>query len=245
MATEKPVQTLSGLAGEDLSSKQSLAMKYNSSGNIVVCGPGETSIGILQEPDVEGRVVSVMVLGESPAIYGGPVTSGSNLAVGSGGKLVTAAAGDSVVAYAKESGNLNEQHTVILLPRLYSGARGETILQFHLKNTSIADGDLLTDIVLGFAGTIKKFMAMVNDPVTTAAKASTLHIEIEDTPLTGGVLSLGSAGMTPLGKVINATAITANNVLTAAQKISIVAASTTAFIEGETTLTMVIEPAVA
>jgi hypothetical protein len=245
MATEKPIMTLSGIAAEDLSTKRNYFGKIDTSGEIALCGDGESAVGIISEPDDEDSVVGVVVLGEYPVVYGGPVTAGANLASDASGKAVVAAAGDSIIAIAKEAGSANDIRTVVLLPRIYSGAKSETILQFHFKNAEIADGDILTDMVLGFAGTIKKFMASIEDPVATSGKASTLHIEIEDIALTGGVLSLTSAGMTPIGKVINATAITANNVFTAAQKISIVAASTTTFIEGETTLTMVIEPAVA
>ena len=79
---------------------------------------------------------------------------------------------------------------------------------------------------------------------TTGSKASTLHPEIGSTPVTGGSLALTSANMTPLGHGVDASAITAANTFTASDAISIVAASTTTFIEGEVTLVLVVEPVV-
>jgi hypothetical protein len=103
---------------------------------------------------------------------------------------------------------------------------------FHIPLADIANGDLLTEWVPGFAGRITDFLAHVQKAATTADKASTLNIEIETTDLTGGVLALTSANCTPRGAQVAASAITANNAFTATQKISVEASSTTAFIEG-------------
>jgi hypothetical protein len=97
----------------------------------------------------------------------------------------------------------------------------------------IADGDLLTEWVPGFAGTITDFLAIVRKAVTTADKATTLNLEIESTNLAGGVLALTSANCTPQGAQVASTAITAGNAFSATQKISIEASSTTTFAEGK------------
>lgn len=96
----------------------------------------------------------------------------------------------------------------------------------------IADADLLTDFIPGFAGKILAIDWWQEDPVTTAAKLSNLTVDVEATPTTGGVLALTSALCTPLGKIINGSAITALNVFTAAEKITIKGDTTTAFVEG-------------
>ena len=102
-----------------------------------------------------------------------------------------------------------------------------------------ADGDIVTEIVPGFAGKILSAFWLQEDPVTTGAKGTTLNIEIETTNVTGGVITLTSAACTPLGKYIAGTAITDNNTFAAAEKISIEATSTTAFIEGSGAIVLV------
>ena len=77
--------------------------------------------------------------------------------------------------------------------------------------------------------------------VTTAAKASTLNLEIGTTNLTGGTVALTSADCDGKGEAIGGTAITAGNVFTASDTISVEAASTTTFIEGSGSLFAVIE----
>ena len=70
-------------------------------------------------------------------------------------------------------------------------------------------------------------------PVTTAAKLSTLNMEIGTTNTTGGAIALTSANCTPAGVLVAGTAITAANTGSSSDTISIEAASTTTFIEGD------------
>lgn len=107
----------------------------------------------------------------------------------------------------------------------------------------IADGDLVTTWTPGFAGTIEKLEFIVYAPVTTGSKASTLNLEIGTTNTTGGSLALTSAACTPKGKVVAASAITAANVFTATDTISVEAASTTTFIEGDGVLVITLSQA--
>jgi len=120
-----------------------------------------------------------------------------------------------------------------------AGGGSPVILTFPFLLATIADGDLVSGITPGFAGKIVAFYAVVTAAATTAAKASTLNLEIGTTNLTGGSLALTSANMTPLGATVAASAITAANVFTATDTISIEAASTTAFVEGSINLVIV------
>lgn len=120
-----------------------------------------------------------------------------------------------------------------------------SILAIPVKLSKVADGDILSGYVPGFAGSIAKLSAVVTDPVTTADKGTTINLEIGTTDLTGGVLTLTSANLATLGAVVNATAITANNAFTDSGAISIEAASTTAFVEGEIVLLIVLKHATA
>lgn len=112
-------------------------------------------------------------------------------------------------------------------------ATGVSHITIPITNAKIADGDLVTTFTPGYAFKILAFDYITGDPVTTASKASTINLEIGTTNVTGGVISLTSAGMTPLGAVVAGTAITANNTGTATDTISIEASSTTTFVEGD------------
>lgn len=83
--------SLSRVAGADLSTKQYLAVKLNSSGKAVVAGAGEFAIGILQNKPLSGAVASIATVGAiSKAIAGGSITAGATVAVDAAGKLVDA-----------------------------------------------------------------------------------------------------------------------------------------------------------
>lgn len=101
---------------------------------------------------------------------------------------------------------------------------------------SITAADVMTEIRPGIAGTIEDFFFVVDKAVTTASKLASLNLEIDTTNVTGGVIALTSALATPKGAVISGSLITANNVLTKESKLSVEAASVTAFSEGTGTL---------
>ncbi len=105
-------------------------------------------------------------------------------------------------------------------------------LAFFVNLADIANGDILTDYVPGYAFKIQKVDFRVFKAATTAAKAATLNLEIGSTNLTGGVVSLTSANCTPAGAAVAGTAVTANNTGTATDAFSIEASSVTAFVEG-------------
>jgi len=97
-------------------------------------------------------------------------------------------------------------------------------------------GDVLTTYTPGYAFKILSVDARVVDVVTTGGDAATLNLEIGTTDLTGGAVALSSANCTPLGASIAGSAVTANNVGTAAQSFSVEASSVTAFAEGSIVL---------
>lgn len=106
-------------------------------------------------------------------------------------------------------------------------------LAFKINLATITGAqDVVTDFSPGVDGTIESVFFVVDQPVTTGSKLASLNVEIGTTDLTGGVVALTSAAATPMGKVIAGTAITGNNVLTQASKISIEASAVTAFVEG-------------
>ena len=116
---------------------------------------------------------------------------------------------------------------------------------FRVDLAEITDGDVVTGFTPGHAGTIEKFEFVVVDPVSTGSKLSTLNLEIGTVNTTGGLLALTSANCTPLGKIVAATAITAANTFGATDTISVEAATTTAFAEGNGTLIIHYSQAIA
>lgn len=116
-----------------------------------------------------------------------------------------------------------------------------SILTIPIKLAKLANGDIVTTFTPGFAGTIEKISFVVTDPATTADKAATLNMEIGTTNLTGGVLSLTTVACGTLGKVTDATAITASNAFKDNDTISVEASSVTKFVEGEGALLIVVK----
>jgi len=230
MATIEDAYSTSLLAGADLSSKQYCAVKLNPSGQIILSGAGENALGILQDKPALGRVGKVMCLGKSRAVYGASVTAGASLTPDALGRLVIAAGNNPIVAIAAESGLTNEIHSVYVVSRAIVQ---RSVLVIPIKLAKVANGDILTNFTPGFPGSIIKVAFAVTDPVVTASKVATLNLEINAVNLSGGVVSLTSANCTPLGAVVAGSAITANNVFSATDTISVEAASVTAFVEGE------------
>lgn len=107
---------------------------------------------------------------------------------------------------------------------------GVTTLAFFIDAATIANGDLLTEYVPGYAFKILKFDARCAAPVTTGAKAATLNLEIQSTNLTGGAISL--AGTYAIGAAQAGSAVTAANTGSATDSFSIEASAVTAFTEG-------------
>lgn len=76
---------------------------------------------------------------------------------------------------------------------------------------------------------------------TTASKSTTLTLNANGSPVTGGVLSPTSANMTPISNTITATAVTGANTFTNAQTVSLVGSATTAFVEGRAVINILLQ----
>lgn len=110
---------------------------------------------------------------------------------------------------------------------------GESTVAIPITLASITGaGDVLTNYTPGYKFKLLGASFAVAVPVTTAAKAATLNLEIGTTNVTGGEIALTSANCTPLGALVAGSAITAANTGSATDTISVEAASVTAFAEG-------------
>lgn len=109
---------------------------------------------------------------------------------------------------------------------------GVYTLTFPIENASIANGDVVVAYVPGHKFKILKVTYVTNKPVTTGSKLSTITPKITGVAVTGGVLSLTSATMTPVGTLVAGTAVTAANTGSSTDSITLTASATTAFVEG-------------
>ncbi len=117
MAHELQVWTSSVETSVDLTASQYFAVALNTSGLLVLAGAGEVALGIVQDKSDVGEVCDVMVTGESKAVYGATVTAGDLLTPNASGELVLATTGDITLAIARDSGVVDEIHTVFLTSR--------------------------------------------------------------------------------------------------------------------------------
>lgn len=118
-------------------------------------------------------------------------------------------------------------------------AAGVGVSTITIPLTSLATGlstsaiDLLTGYVPGYAFKLLSFDFVTTIAGTGAGASQTFNLEIGATDVTGGVLNVTLASTDTIGEVTAGSAITANNVGTAASAISIeMAASGTVFTAG-------------
>lgn len=100
--------------------------------------------------------------------------------------------------------------------------------------------DIITEIQPGIAGDLEYAELVVTTAVTTAAKAATLNFEIGTTDVTAMTLAVTSANATPKGKALAFALPTGAKTLARASKLSLEAASVTAFVEGNAFLNLYI-----
>lgn len=185
------------------------------------------------------RMASNLAISDSgvlvDAMTGEPVSLGGLISVGSAYTQTYDTTTRTVPAPVTNSTTGSDQAA------LAAGAGVHTILVPIHNLATVADGDVITTLTPGYKFKILAVDAFVTNEVTTAAKASSLNLEIGTTNLTGGVVALTSANCATLGAKVAGTAVTAANTGTAADTISIEAASTTAFIEGGVMLQITIQ----
>lgn len=130
--------------------------------------------------------------------------------------------------------NITDNSTGVAGSTVAAGVAVQT-LSFPIQLTSMttAAADLMTNYVVGFRFKVLSISFVTTTLGTGAGASQTLNLEINSTNLTGGSLPLTLATTTPLGVKVDATAITANNVGTATDTLSVeVAAGGTVFTAG-------------
>lgn len=165
----------------------------------------------------------IITVKDSAASTVGTIGPGASAIVASDGTTVTISRLDAGTTGFTDNSGGTASTTI-------AAGVGISTLVFYVEAASLANGDVMTEYVPGYAFKILAFDARCAKVVSTGAKAATLNLEIETTNVTGGAIAL--AGTYAIGAVQAGTAVTAANTGTAAQKLSIEAASVTAFVEG-------------
>lgn len=104
--------TIAAVAGAEISKGAGKAVKFDGSGNVVLCSAGtDAVIGvlILQTADTVavGDSVTVQVDNIGKALAGGAITPGDFLAPTASGALIKASAGNNIIGQALSAGTEN------------------------------------------------------------------------------------------------------------------------------------------
>lgn len=113
-------------------------------------------------------------------------------------------------------------------------AQQTAYVQTFVLAAGISNADVITSFPAPFEGEVVALRVIVSAAVTTGSKASTLTAYINGAAVSGAALATTSANMTPMGKVLSATATTghASTKFSAGDLLSVTASSTTTYIEG-------------
>lgn len=107
---------------------------------------------------------------------------------------------------------------------------------FPLDLASITAADIVAAFRPGVDGIIENVEIIVNKPATTGSKLATLTPKVSAVAVTGGVVALTSANMTPMGARVAGSQVTAGGAIKKSDSLSITASAVTAFVEGSATL---------
>ena len=208
-------------------------VKLDSSGTISAAGATDSWIGVTTAPIAASGVGTIKLRGTPGSFMvqaGGAVTVGNRLYGAASGLVDDAPTAGPFTGLMAKTAAGTSGDIIEAVPCTDSPAVG--VLAFPVTLSSVANGDVVTNFPLTFAGTITAFDFVQGVPVTTGSKLATLNMEIGTTDVTGGTIALTSAACTPLGKVISSAAITAANTFVSGDTFSIEASSVTAFVEG-------------
>ena len=116
MAFSEGLQTISGTAAADLSARQYRCLKMNSSEQYAVAGDAGEVDGISQnDPDAQGKAVTVGIAGISKLEAGGTVVPENYISSDSVGRGVAGVSGEYIVGRAITGGTVGSIISVAIL----------------------------------------------------------------------------------------------------------------------------------
>lgn len=118
MASYSNVQTVSLIAGADLSAAQYLFVKADTTdGQVVLCGDGENAIGVLVNAPASGEAAVVAISGlQKVKVAAGGVTGGGIISCAASGLCTNSANGDYSLGTALDDGSAGEIIRVLFNP---------------------------------------------------------------------------------------------------------------------------------
>lgn len=220
-------------------------------GTLAICNAsGENVAGVIYDTVSTGRSAALVVEAFPVEVdCAGTVTAGEVVQTDANGKAITQVSGKPAgLALTTATNGVIE---IWLFPTAFAtqaavtdsstGTAGTTVaagtgvynLVFQFDLADIADGDLVTDWIVGHKFKVLENYFFASEPVTTAAKATTLSIDIGATIITNSSIALTSANCTPAGAKVDNAGVLAANTGSATDTLTIKAATTTAFVEGK------------
>lgn len=104
MATENAMQTVSYVAGADLSTHQFKFVKLNSSGQIILASAlGEAVIGVLQDNPIAGQPGQVCIGGQCKLKMGAAVAAGTQVTTTAAAVGAVAASTQQILGFVSEA----------------------------------------------------------------------------------------------------------------------------------------------
>jgi hypothetical protein len=116
MATKENTQSITLLAGADLSAAQFRFVKTNSAGAAVLAGAGEMANGAVQNDPESGQAALVDISGVTKVEAAAAITTGALVASDAAGKAVAATSDDYALGTAMETGAADRIISVLFQP---------------------------------------------------------------------------------------------------------------------------------
>lgn len=188
--------------------------------------------------------LSLLALGIAAALTP-PARAIENVFIDAGGVHVGTATTDKVGFHDATASTQRAGAAQAAITDSTTGTAGDTaaagvgVNTITIPLTSLATGlstsaiDLLTEYVPGYRFKVLKFDFVATVVGAGSSASQVFNLEIETTNVTGGALTVTLASTNTIGKITSGTSITAANVGTATQKLSIeMAAGGTVFTAG-------------
>lgn len=117
MAIEQNLDTITLVAGADLSSSQYKFVESNSSGTATVCNTaGEYALGVVQNDPTSGQAATIAVSGVSKVVLGGTVAINDQISTDNSGRAIAATTGHKILGIAIVGGAVGNIGSVLLRP---------------------------------------------------------------------------------------------------------------------------------
>jgi hypothetical protein len=107
--------TINPIAGESLATKEHLAVKMGTTGEVTLCGAGELAIGILVKNTADNAPAPVRINGTARWMAAGSMNAGIRVMSDASGKVVAWTLGSNAVGLSLEAATADEDVIEVLL----------------------------------------------------------------------------------------------------------------------------------